>query len=251
MNHRQSLIDNRGCVKLCLNDPLKAFVAGKIMATAAFLCMDISPWRLTATYPRRRLSLDVDKNKGMIEYYSFPISCVFACVDYLSHDDKHSALLCHLYSIVTILCNQLTVTVRSGVVHPSINRVAVEGAAIYMPVLMGCFRRHVDARDDATSHALLKLILCAMRSLGIFLGTRRQRQVPVNVIATPFPTEGSARDAVANTCDDFFDDLDDSIFASIETAVAAPESMILTNQNPEPYWKCMKDVLVMLRVSYD
>jgi hypothetical protein len=249
LKHRQSLIDNSGGDELLLNDPLKSFVAGKIMATAAFLCMDISPWCLTAAYPRRRLSLDVDEHKGMIEYYSFPISCVFACVDYLSRNETNAALLCHLYSIVTILCNQLTITVNLEGLNPSLNRVAVEASSIYMPLLLGCFRRHVDARDDDTSHILLRLILCSIRSLTTFLSARRQRQAPTSV--TPGTAVEHVGDTMANSTDDFFDDLDDSYFASIETGAVPSESQPVANKDPEPYWLCMKEVLVMLKVSCD
>lgn len=247
--HRQALADNSGFAEVGLNDPLQVFVAGRIMATATLLCMDISPWCLTATYPRRRLSVDVDEHKGLIEYYSFPISCVFACVDFLSRDDKNSALLCHLYSIVTILCNQLTVTVKLGGTNPSLNRVAAEATSIFMPVLVGCFRRHVDTSNEDTRHScLLKLILGAIRSLSTFLGARRVSNI---VIATPATVDDGSRNTMGDATDDFFDDLDDSIFASIETDMAPSGSPHVINNDTQSYWNCMKEVLVILKVSYD
>jgi hypothetical protein len=239
------------CNELHLDDSLKLFIAGKTMATAAFLCMDISPWCLTAAYPRKRLSLGVDEHNGMIEYYSFPISCVFACVDCLSRSEKNSALLCHLYSIVTILCNQLTVTVKLAGRNPSLNRLLAEASSIYMPLLLGCFRRHVDAKDNDTSDALLRLILCSIRSLSTLVSARRLRQAPTGATITPDTVDETIGDAMASTSDDFFDDLDDSLFASIETNVVSSESQRVPNKDPEPYWIYMKQVLVLLKVSCD
>ena len=217
------------------------------MATAAFLCLDQTPWCLTAAYPRKRLSLDVTEQKGMIEYYAFPVSCLFACVHFLSRQEQGTALLCRLLAVMTIMFNHLTVAVKIEGVNPSLSRVASHVGEVYMPVLMSCFRRFAESSEDKNSQNPLSFLLSTIHGMSTFQAAQLMIQgvTAANPVSTPHernPNCGSSHH------DDLFDDLDDSIFACIETGEAIETFPAV---DTEPYWKSMLLVLAMLKVCPD
>lgn len=221
-------------------DPLQVFIAGKIMATTAFLCMDRSPWYLTAASSPKRLSLAVAEHNGMIDYFAFPISCVCACVDYLGQEERNAPLLCRLVAMFTAIFNHLTVTIKIVGVNLPLNRVASQVGALYLPILMRCFRLHATRCEGTIGHTLLSLLLCAIRAVSTFQGTQRMHQISSLRASLPATNDESKAES-----DDFFDDLDDGVFASMATGESISAPSVADEQ---PHWKALVQILAMLKV---
>jgi hypothetical protein len=201
-------------------DPMKVFVAGKIMLTATFLCLGISPWHLSFSEATKlQLFIDADKHKAAIDYYAYPISCVVACVAALSEHCHETAPLCHILTVVTILFNHLTGVVRSDGANTTLNRVGAQVEFCYLPVLTRCLRRHISSeKDNNAGRYLYRVILSAIRALATFQTIRLMKEPAANDPSQrAFGTTTNTAMTTNSNRDYCFDDLDDRLFASLET----------------------------------
>lgn len=232
-------------------DPIKVFSAGRIMAIVAFLSLGLSPWYLTVVSPRRRLLLDCQEDKGRIDFYSFPLSCIFACIDCLGRQGGTSALLCHLLAIVTVLCDHLAITLKIEGVNPAFNRTAAEFSSTHIPIVIDCFRRHIDANSDSSDYSLIRLVFCVIRAMSTFQGLTLKSQELSFSRGINGETENSAPGTAIAPSDDFFNDLDDDIFASLEISESPRRAQLSCDSGTDPgqYWKCFLEILVILKVN--
>lgn len=215
------------------------------MAIVAFLCLGVSPWRIDVNQTaQERLYIDVDEYNSRIEYYAYPLSCLFTCISALSSQAKDSTFLCHLISSVVLLFNQLTTLVVAKGTSPTINRVGAHVDSSYLPLLTGVLKQHcgLDA-DTRASQMLYGLILSAIRAVTTFQTMRVEKEAEAHAdremrMSTSLVT-GSGGD------DCFEDQLDDSIFASIETGPLQRDASSSSNCSKQ-HWTWIFDTLTSL-----
>ncbi len=251
LKHRDSIANTTVDDDVKSLDPMKVFVAGKVMAAVAFMSLNLSPWCLTAISPRRQLWLRAEEYKRMMGDYSFAVSCIFACVDCLSRQPRTTPLLCHLLTIITILFNHFSVTAKIEGASPPFNRIAAEVSTTFTPILIRCLRRQVDSNTDSTDQIMLRLIFSALRGMSTFRGVwLKNQELSRSSVAAVITNISSRGSPASSTGGDFFDDLDDSIFASLEMEGALPGGQPAGDAKSEakPYWAIMLEILVALKV---
>ena len=240
---RQSLLDGSLGDLIRPADPMKIFVAGKIMSTAAFLCLGVSPWKLSDSEATMwRLYLNAGEHKQAIDYYAFPVSCIFACIASLSEHCPSSAPLCHLLAVITVLFNRLTARIRREGTDTTMNRLGAQSDSIYLPVLTRCFRRQVSISTDTVEcKSLFRVILAAIRSVATFQGIRLMTEMEANESMQRAAVSSVMRTTIT-TRDDRFDDLDDSVYASLETGVRSIATS-RTSISTERHWAWIPNAL--------
>jgi len=245
---RQSLLQGNIGDFAAPSDPMKIFVAGKIMSTAAFLSLGISPWRLKTSETVRtlRLNINADEHNQAIDYYAYPISCTVACVASLSGHGENTHPLCQLLTVITVLFNHLTAIVLGNGTNTTLNRLGAQVASGHLPVLTQCLRRHISRdADSGECQSVCRVILSAIRSVATFQSIRIMKEAAQNEKFMRVASASSGAMTPGAVMDDCFDDLDDSFFASVDTGATSYE----TSQPPIPrehHWEWIFNALTAL-----
>lgn len=243
--HREMLLQQESTIHVVQGDEkvLAVLVVAKVMAMLGVMCLDLSPWNLGTRKMRKMASLGADEHSGMIDYYTFPVSCVLTCLDYLCQIGGGSKYFCHLYSIVTVLFNQISLTAKLDGINPSLNRLAVQANSVFIPILSRCFHHQMTLPGDAADELSLSLMLCSLRAVTTFLAIRKKCREKAHeggvVSEGALPAEADL--AIGDTMDEDLYDLVD---------LGAPNTTDGTNRVTEnKAWKILIQALARSKVS--
>ena len=159
-----------------VGDSFRAYTAAKVMASLVFVQMNVSPWNLNVGKTITRLFCAPSRQgAGEKECFSFPISCVFACLDCLCKVEGGSHLMARLYSIVTLIFTNMSAMVQLEGLSPAkehLNNVTLSSVT---PILIRCFKIHIESAGGSEDVLFLRLLLCAIRAINSFSAICSQR----------------------------------------------------------------------------
>ena len=135
MKTRQcGIVELRKTIEKYKGDAYLLFATAKIMATLLHIQMNSSPWHLSLGPSITRLSTERLQTK--VESFSFPLSCIFACLDCLCDiAEVGPQIFSQFYQIIILIFRNLTAIVVKGESALAINHLKSKCILNFNPVL--------------------------------------------------------------------------------------------------------------------
>eukprot|EP00934_Nitzschia_sp_Nitz4_P006650 Nitzschia sp. Nitz4//scaffold70_size99833//84841//91685//NITZ4_004610-RA/size99833-snap-gene-0.137-mRNA-1//1//CDS//3329557182//6640//frame0 len=108
------------------------------------------------------------------EFYSFPVSCVMACMDYLCTVGGNPQLLECIYVLVTTVFNRLATSIKNHGVTTPVNHLSAQVSLVFIPVVGRCILHELRRNGDGANGMGFRLLLCTLRSMLGFQMLRRK-----------------------------------------------------------------------------
>ena len=233
-------------------DSFRAYTAARVMTFLVFVQMNVSPWNLNVGKKITRLFGEaLSQSELEKECYSFPVSCIFACLDCLCGAGGDSHLMVQLYSLIALVFTNMTALVELEGCSPAIDHLKTVAISSFTPMLIRCFKIHVNSAGAPEDFLALRLLLCSMRAIISFAAICSQKGAPGG-------TENAESESSANEIntgagnaesDDLFGSLDDAAFASIDLDCFGTSNVAPLRCIKKELCLCLTDALRQSKVS--
>ena len=247
MKTRQcGIVELRKTIEKYKGDAYLLFATAKIMATLLHIQMNSSPWHLSLGPSITRLSTERLQTK--VESFSFPLSCIFACLDCLCDiAEVGPQIFSQFYQIIILIFRNLTAIVVKGESALASNHLKSKCILNFNPVLIKCMRVHLVSSKGLHESFHLRLCLSLIRAIHTFVATCCQYAEVPSCSTEEIPVDRSQTTANADNGEDMWGDIDDSDLAALDLG-GMPEGKNDVHKE-EYFWELMSDALEQSKVS--
>jgi hypothetical protein len=226
-------------------DAYLLFAAAKVMATTLLLQMNVSPWHLSLGISVTKVFAENSKPK--IESFSFPLSCIFACLDCLCDLEVGPQVFSKLYEIIILIFRNLAAMIMRGERNLASDHLKTNCVLNFNSVLIKCFEMHLVSSRGSHESFHLRLCLSSIRAIHTFVAVHHHdTEVPSANDAEP-TVDQSQNMANDVNGEDMWGDLDDSDLAGLDLG-GIPEGQNEVQQR-EQLWELLSDALEQSKVS--
>lgn len=224
-------------------DPYLLFATAKVMATLLFVQMNISPWHLSLDL--RITKLLADNLQLESESLSFPLSCIFACLDCLCDLEVGPQVFSQLYEIIILVFRNLSAIVVRGEGNLATDQLKSKCTLNFNPVLIKCIRMHLVSSKGSHETFHLRLCLSSIRAIHSFVAVHYHETGVSAANAADSAAEKSLNIANGDDGEDMWGDLDDSDLAALDLPGISDDR----NEPQENIWDLLSDALEQSKVS--
>lgn len=229
----------------CTGDAYLLFAAAKVMATTLLLQMNVSPWHLSFGISVTKVF--AENSQPEIESFSFPLSCIFACLDCLCDLEVGPQVFSQLYEIIILIFRNLAAMIMRGERNLASDHLKSNCVLNFNPVLMKCIKMHLVSSRGSHESFHLRLCLSSIRAIHTFVAVHHHdTEVPSANDAEP-TVDQSQNMANDVNGEDMWGDLDDSDLAGLDLG-GIPEGQNEVQQR-EQLWELLSDALEQSKVS--
>jgi hypothetical protein len=234
-------------------DPVRLFVAAKLMACTAFVHMNVSPWNLNVGKRITRLSSTNSRIATDKKSLRFALSCIVTCLDCLCDLPSDSHVMGHLYSIIALVFTNMTgLVTSSGDSFPAHQDIGDASSSLFLPVLEKCFKVHIRSFGESQDSLSLRLLYCTIRGVNSFLAScapeRSSNANGAAQVGTQETGQNQASETVENS-EDIWGSLGDDIFAAMDLVGQSASNEIQTDVAQMSLWSCFTNALARSKVS--
>ncbi len=222
-------------------DAYRLFALAKIMATLLLIQMNISPWHLSLGVSVTRLF--AENLQLNTESFSFPLSCIFACLDCLCDLEVGPHVFSQLYEIIILVFRNLSAMIVRGETSIASDHLRSNYVLNFNAVLKRCIRMHLASSVGVHECFHLRLCLSSIRAIQSF---RVMHSHATN--KTEGAVDESQNVVSDDNGDDMWGDLDDSDLAALDLAgISGGQNE--AQQQHEDIWELLSDALEQSKVS--
>lgn len=237
------IIEHREKKDKYTGDAYRLFATAKIMATLLLLQMNISPWHLSIGVSVTKLF--TEQLQLAADSFSFPLSCVFACLECLCDLQVKPHVFSHLYQIIILIFRNLSAMIVRGERSIASEHLRSNSIANFNAVLTKCIRMHLTSSVCGYESFHLRLCLSSIRALQSFAAMR----YPTRGVSGTNGLEADGNELEnVDSGDDMWGDLDDSDLAALDLAcISGCQSA--RQQQQQGIWDLLSDALEQSKVS--
>jgi hypothetical protein len=246
MKKRQcGIIDRHRNSDKYTGDAYLLFATAKIMASLLLVQMNLSPWHISLGLSVTRLFTDEIHVER--EVLSFPLSCIFACLDCLCDLEVGPQVFSQLYEMVILVFRNLSAMIMRGERNLASDYLKSNCIINFNPVLIKCIKMHVLSSRGSHESFHLRLCLSSIRAIYSFLAVHyHETEVPLANAPDAVPDQ-SQISAINENEDDMWGDLDDSDLATLDLGVVSEDQD--EAQHQECVWDLLSDAMEQSKVS--
>lgn len=240
-----NIIELRVNIDTYTGDAYLAFATAKIMATLLFIQMNVSPWHLSLGITVARPFSESLQLKS--ESFTFPFSCIFACLDCICDLEVGPQVFSHFYEIIILIFRNLSAMIVRGESSLASDHLRSSCISNFIPVLMKCIRIHLVSSRGSHESFHLRLCLSSIRAMHSFVATHNHKIPESAANGTEATGDKSQNVCSDDNGEDMWGDLDDSDLAALDLACISGSRD--EAQQQENIWELLSDALEQSKVS--